>query len=744
MSGETSDVREPEPGEVFTWRPSRRQFVGAVSALAGAATLSGLAGSRGEVSAAAPASTGSVGAKEVFTLCEMCVWRCGVVAKVKDGRVVKLEGNPNHPHSRGVLCPRGQAGLALTYDPDRLKYPMMRVGERGSGRWRRVTWDEALQFVADQMQSIKQNFGPQAMIFSSTHNLVQTQFENLLTAFGSPNYGTQRSLCFNSMIVSNLFTFGIEEPARDYQDVRFILYTGRNLLEAISNSETQDLVAAVARGATVIVCDPRFTKTAAKAREWLPIRPGGDLALLLAMAQVIITERRYDAEFVQNHTVGFDDFAATVGQYTPEWAGARCDIPADTIRRLAREMANAAPHAFVHPNWRTSNFVNSFQAERMIAVLNALLGNWNAPGGLCESAGGEAEGLGGIPQPAYPPVTAQRLDGVPWKYPLVPLKLGVFQALRDAILTGQPYQARGWFVYRQNPAQSLPDRAKTLAAFNKVDLLVTIDVTMNDTAWYADVVLPEASYLERYDPLAVLDNKAFIRQPAVPALYESRSGLWMFRELGWRLGLGAFFNYADEEEYLRAQLAPLNVSLDEVKAKGFTPIPAAEQAPDPSVPVFNTPSGKIEIASSALKAGKFSPLPQWEEPPAPAAGQFFLLTGKVAQHTQSGTQNNVLLHDLYPENVLWIHSREAAKRGIAHGDNVLVESEVGKLVIQAHVTEGIRPDCVWTSQGFGHRSKALRTAFGAGGCDSDLHVTYTDPVSGGQALSQTFVRVSRA
>jgi thiosulfate reductase/polysulfide reductase chain A len=737
-------MSEPRIGDTFTWRPSRRQFLKAAGGMAAAVAVAGpMTNMFGQAQASAPRAAGSVGATEVFTLCEMCVWRCGITAKVKDGHIVKLDGNPYHPHSRGVLCPRGQAGLGLTYDPDRIKFPMMRVGQRGSGQWKRVTWEQALDYVAQQMLDLKQKFGPQAMIFSTTHNLIQNQFENLLNAYGSPNYGTQRSLCFNSMIASNMFTFGMEEPARDYQDVRYILYTGRNLLEAISNSETQDLVRAISNGATVVVCDPRFTKTAAKAREWLPIRPGGDLAFLLALAQVMVKEKRYDAEFVRRNTTGFEEFAASVMQCTPEWAVGKCDIPAETIRRVAREMANAAPHAFVHPNWRTSNFLNSFQAERMIAVLNALLGNWNKPGGLCDPGGGEGSGLGVIPQPAYPPISVQRLDGVPWKYPLVPLKLGVFQALRDAVLTGQPYQARGWFVYRQNPAQSLPERAKTIAAFNKLDLLVTIDVTMNDTAWYADVVLPEASYLERYDPLAVLDNKAFIRQPVVPAMYESRSGLWIFREIGWRLGLGPYFNYTDDESYLRAQLAPLNVSLEAMKTQGFAPIPV-EPADTSEELVFNTPSGKIEIASSALAAGKFDPLPKWEEPPAPAPGQFYLLAGKVAQHTQFATQNNAYLHDLFPENSLWIHPAEAAKRGISTGDNVLVESEVGKSVIKALVTERIRPDCVFTTQGFGHQSKALHTAFGVGGSDSDLHVSYIDPVSGGQALSQTFVKVGKA
>src|SRR5512136_969555 len=240
------------------------------------------------------------------TMCEMCVWRCGVLAKVVDGRVVKLEGNPDHPHSLGNLCPRGQSGLMNTYDPDRVLTPLIRVGKRGEGLFRKASWEEALDLVAGNMLSIKQKYGPEAVIFSSTHNLSQVQFENLLNAFGSPNYGTQRSLCFNAMIVSNLMTYGMEEPARKYDDLKYILLTGRNLMEAISTSETSALSEAIDRGAKVISLDPRFTKTAAKSSEWLPIRPGTDLAFHLALLNVIIGERLYNAAFVSNHTDGFD------------------------------------------------------------------------------------------------------------------------------------------------------------------------------------------------------------------------------------------------------------------------------------------------------------------------------------------------------------------------------------------------------------------------------------------------------
>ena len=188
------------------------------------------------------------------TLCEMCVWRCGVLAKVEEGRVVKLEGNPEHPHSKGKLCARGQSGLMNTYDPDRVLTPLVRVGKRGEGKFRKASWDEALDIVADHMLKIKDQYGPEAMVFSSTHNLSQVQFENLLNGFGSPNYGTQRSLCFNAMIVANMMTYGMEEPERIYdEDLEYIILTGRNLMEAISTSETTALSRAIVRGVTYMI-----------------------------------------------------------------------------------------------------------------------------------------------------------------------------------------------------------------------------------------------------------------------------------------------------------------------------------------------------------------------------------------------------------------------------------------------------------------------------------------------------------
>jgi thiosulfate reductase/polysulfide reductase chain A len=718
---------------------SRRDFLKASGAAAGAIAIGKfippmVAEAARESGALNAASNGNIP-----SICEMCVWRCGLLAKVENGRVVKLEGNPDHPHSNGKLCPRGQSGLMNTYDPDRVLTPLVRVGKRGEGKFRKASWDEALGIVADSMKRIKDKYGPEAMIFSATHNLSQPLFENLLNAFGSPNYGTQRSLCFNAMIVSNLMTYGMEEPARDYSRVKYIILTGRNLMEAISTSETSALSHAIDQGVKVIYLDPRFTKTAAKASEWLAIKPGTDLAFHLALLNVIIGEHLYNANFVSNYTDGFDKLESSITGYTPEWAAGITEVPADTIRRIAREFAAAAPYALAHNGWRTSNFINSFQTERAIAILNAIVGNWNVA--LLPAAGEETGILGAPPQPPYPRVSAQRLDGVPWKFPFVPLKIGVFQEMRDAVLSGTPYQAHGWFIARQNPALSLPDRGRTLQAMGKMDFIVTMDIIMNDTSWFSDIVLPEASYLERYDPFSIVGNKAFLRQPVIDPQGEAKSALWIYKQLGTLLGLGDYFQYKDEEDYLNQQLAPLNVSLANVRQKGYVDLP--DEGTDYSEPSWNTPSTKIEIYSSTLAQGNFPGVPQWEEPPAPPAGQFYLLTGKVAQFTQFGTQNNQYLHKYMDDPRLWINANIARSLNLADDDMVEVTSDAGKVHVHILATQAIRQDCVYLTPGFGHISKGLTTAYGVGASDSDLHLTYTDPVSGGQALSQTFVSVKK-
>ncbi len=729
----------PKSELFITSRLSRRNFLKLGAAAVGAFAVGQFIPPLVASAARQAGTLDANGSGYICTMCEMCVWRCGVRARVVEGRVVKLEGNPEHPHSKGKLCARGQSGLMNTYDPDRVLTPLIRVGKRGEGKFRQASWDEALETVAENMLAIKDKYGAEAMVFSSTHNLSQPLFENLLYGFGSPNYGTQRSLCFNAMIVANTITYGMEEPARDYSQLQYLILTGRNLTEAISTSETTDLVDSIARGAKVVYIDPRFTKTASKATEWLPVRPGTDLAFHLALINVIISEKLYDTSFVDQYTQGFEQVASAVTGYTPEWASTLTGVEAEDIRRIAQEFAGAGKYALAHNGWRTSNFINSFPTERAITILNALVGNWGTT--LFPAAGEGGGGLGSPPQPPYPRISAQRLDGVPWMYPFVPLKIGVFQQLRDSIVEGKPYEAHGWFISRQNPVLSLPDRSKTLEAFNKMDFIVTMDILVNDTDWFSDVILPEASYLERYDPLVPMGDQIFIRQPVIEPQGEAKSALWVFKELGTRLGLADFFQYTDEEDYINQQLAPTGITLEELRLQGSATVPSSGES---DIYQWSTPSGKIELYSAALQKDNFDPVPAWLEPPQPKAGEFYLLTGKVGQHTQMGTQNNQLLHKYQDVPRLWMAEEAAKSLGLKDWDMVEVTSPVGSVQVALEVTSAIRSDCVYLTPGFGHLSMALRTAYGVGASDSQLHVTYTDPISGGQALSQTFVSVKKA
>jgi thiosulfate reductase/polysulfide reductase chain A len=252
--------------------------------------------------------------------------------------------------------------------------------------------------------------------------------------------------------------------------------------------------------------------------------------------------------------------------------------------------------------------------------------------------------------------------------------------------------------------------------------------------------LPEASYLERFDPLLPLGDKAWIRQPVIEPQGEGKSALMIYKELGNRLGLEKYFQYTDEQDYLNQQLAPTGVSLEQVRMQGYVDLPVGET----DIYKWSTPSGKIELSSATLKAGKFDPVPVWQEPPVPKPGAFYLLTGKVGQHTQMGTQNNLLLHKYQDDPRLWMSPVSATALGLKDGDLVEATSEVGSVKIALQVTKAIRDDCVYLTPGFGHLSKGLTTAYGVGASDSALHVTYVDPISGGQALSQTFVTVKKA
>lgn len=321
-----------------------------------------------------------------YNYCDMCPWRCGVVVKTANGKVTKIDGNPKDPKSRGTLCARGQAGVSFLYDPDRLKQPLVRSGIRGEGKLRPASWNEALDQAAAQLRKISDAYGPESIAFFG-HTTGDFWFTDYLAqALGSPNAAKPNmSLCTSPREEASLITYGRSvgnhEPV-DWDQARCIVLIGTHIGEDARNTMMGDFANARARGAQVIVVDPRYSSAAMKADHWLPIKPGTDTALLLAWINVLISEGLYDKEYVQKWTTGFEQLAGHVKSMTPEWAAAITDLPAEQIRATARAMGRNLPQSVIVPGRHVTWYGNDTERMRAVYIVNALLGAVGRPGGL--------------------------------------------------------------------------------------------------------------------------------------------------------------------------------------------------------------------------------------------------------------------------------------------------------------------------------------------------------------------------
>jgi thiosulfate reductase / polysulfide reductase chain A len=684
---------------------------------------------------------------EIPTTCEMCVNKCSVIAVVEDGVIHKLNPNPANPRSRSMVCARGNAGLQQVYDSARLKKPLIRAGARGEGKWKPVTWDEAFDFAAQKLCTIKEKYGPQATIWSSTESFQEIFFKNLGLAFGSPNVERHPTLCLASVNLAYSLTFGTV-PTFDLANAKYIIMSGANRLESFITPDTMDLIeSAMEKKARLIYLDPRFTVTAAKADEWYPIKPGTDAAFILAMIHVIVAENRYDKEFVSTYTVGFDQLAEYVKPFTPDWAESETEIEANDIVRIAREFSDAAPRAVYYAGRRSSWYRDDFQMRRAQAILNAIVGNWDRQGGMVPN---QKIALGEFMFLPWDDPTATRIEDLDKNFPLAAKGDGIYLAMREKLLAGEPYPVKGWMVHKQDPMNALPEQAKTLRMIDQMDFIGVVDVQMSDTAWYADVVFPESTYLERQDPVEVLSGIVPVvvyRQPVIKPLHDTRTTLEIVQGLAKRLGLSQYFDYTiDQWVDAEVKELPLDAPLDHLKKHGVWVPPGGPKygftlTPDHR---FITKSGKIELFSERLQEAGYDPLPKYTTPPQPPAGQYRLIIGRRAYFTHANNTNNAWLNPFRPDNQLWIHPQSAKAAGVDDGETVEVASTVGTVKLKAHVTQEIRPDCVFMLHGYGKKSKWQRLVYDRGGSDAEVLETAWDNVSGGGAFHETFVKVRKA
>jgi thiosulfate reductase/polysulfide reductase chain A len=681
------------------------------------------------------------------TFCNGCGNRCGIFASVKNGRLWKIEGNPEANGNLGVICPKGHGYLHDLYNPHRLKGPLKRVEDH----FEPISWEQAYKEISEKINLILMDSGPQSIFWVNYPQSNHMYALRLMHALGSPHYFTHGSTCYTARNAGWVTTVG-ELPSNDLSNSRYIIIVGRNPAGGIDLGQVKRIVEAKEKGAKLVVVDPRHSETAILADEWLPIKPGTDLAFLLAMINVMVKEELYDREFVRGKTVGFQQLEDEIVNYPPEWAERVCEIPAKTIVRITREIAQAKPKALLHRGYHGafgSQYLNSFQTARALAIANSLLGNINREGGIYFPKSAQ---LGELqpkhPAPELPKVGKSDGTGVPGRYPLGSYGDGITHAIPELALRGE---LKAGFVYHNNPLRTNPNPKRVIAGYKKLDLLVAIDTVLSETASIAHYVLPESFYLERDEAVDTKHSgkraQVSIQQKVVNPMFDTRPGTQIIIELGKHLGVGKYFNFnIDEANHLR--LKPLGVTLEELRGKGVLFV--GEKWKE-SFNKLETPSGKVEIYSSTLEKLGFPPIPRWEEPlvsPDPKDPHSFrLLHGKQAIHTHSMTANQPYLMAIsrrYDLIRLWMNKERGKRLGLKDGDWVQIKSMVGEGRIRVRLTEGLHPSCVWLPSGYGIFSKHLKTAYDVGLSYNDFLPTYFDPTVGHSMSSEIVVQVSKA
>ncbi len=722
---------------------SRRRFLKITAEGLGAAAAARLPA----IASTAAADARTDGMVTVPTFCEMCFWRCGGIAHVRNGKLWKFEGNPRDPQSRGRLCPRGTGAVGAHFDPDRLQKPLVRRGERGKEAWTAVTWDEALTHVAERMRKIRAEHGAESIAMFN-HGIGVRFLQHVLKSFGCTNFaGPSFAQCRGPRDIGFSLTFGTglgsPEPT-DIENTECLVLVGSHLGENMHNSQVQEFARAIERNVPIIVVDPRFSVAASKAKYWLPIKPGTDMALLLAWMNVLVAEGRYDRAFVQEYGHGFDRFASEIASHTPEWAAAETGLDPSLIRATAREFADRRPASIVHPGRRVNWYGDDTQRSRAIALLNALLGNWGRKGGLFLQAGID---VAAYPLPKYPKSSKPKADNPGGeRYPFA--DEAVTTGIREATITGKPYPIKGWFVYSTNILQALPNQEETLRAIQALDLFVVVDTVPSDIAGYADVVLPESMFLERHDELLTGWGRRgwmALRQPVVDPPGEQKPGWWIAKQLAGKLGIGDCMPFHDMEEYLGYRVAKAGHDFARLKSEGIIMGPEEPTTVEEGLELeFDTPSGKVEFWSDQLEEKGFDPVPRYTRHPQAPEGHFRLITGRAPVHTFTRTQSNPLLSDLMRENEVWVNSATAERLGLENGAYVKLRNQDGAVSnrVRVKATQRIRPDTVYMVYGFGAGNPMLKGAYGRGASAAQLNTRYaTDPLMGGTSIHGNFVAI---
>ncbi len=687
--------------------------------------------------------------KIIFSICGMCSVHCPVQVNVQNGECTFIQGNPHVQGIKGALCVRGAAGLELVKDDQRPQFPMIRKAGRGEGRWLRVSWNEALDRVAEKISAIQAKHGKHSIIGSDGDGFFSDLYSAFFRGLSSPNYHTASDTNANNAARS-LFGFGSDAFVMDYRNSRHVVLQTRNVFESIDVKEVNDLLDGIEAGCKLSVIDIRATVTAGKADTFLMIRPGTDYALNLSVINVILNNQYYDKAFTEKWIGDLEALKSFVVPYTPQWAEKETGIKAEAIISLVADLSQAAPSVIWHPGRMTARYKDSFYVSRTAFIINALLGSIGATGGLALAVTPEKIHRKGLKKLSdlLPEASKDRADGVGSKYPVFDSRTGLLHKALAAVESGTPYPVQAYLSFGHDLLSEYPDPKALMKILDKLELLVSVTSGWNHTAWYSDVVLPVSSYLEQESILFQQNGlkPAFgVRQRCVDPWLDTMAEWEIIAGLSKRLGISplAFDKIQDIWKYQLQETGILAEDFEKTGMVELTNNPVYEKLNNV---VLKTSSQKIEIVNPEWEKAGIISLKPYEAGQPPKPGFFRLTVGGCAIHSHGQTINNKRLFSQMPENELWINELSAKGMNIEDGELVEVSASGYSGRIKARLSQFIHPEAVFMVDGFGRSIPAESRAFGKGVSSTALMsggLDRWDSAGGGLALQEHFVSVKK-
>jgi anaerobic selenocysteine-containing dehydrogenase len=644
----------------------------------------------------------------IKTNCRGCHGGCGVLVHVRDGTIIRIEGDPDFPTNHGSMCSKGLAFYQLVYHPDRVKYPLKRVGKKGEGKWERISWDEAFETIVNKLKQIIKENGAESIVLaqgtSREGEAFLARFGNLL---GTPNVMAAGHFCYLTRVGASLVTCG-NLPICDYDgDPKCVVVWGSNIFWTNPDEYTgENLCRVLAQGAKLIVVDPRLTYASSRADIWLQLRPGTDAALALGMLNVIINERLYDKEFVEKYTHGWDKFVERVNQYPVEKVAEITWVPADKIREAARLFAKTKP-ATIQWGISIEQNINCIDSDRLLIDLVAVTGNLDVKGGgmFFPAPKGQTISQFTYHKELSPEQNAKYIAGEAHKLchmiGLVPENY-----VYNAVLTGKPYPVRAILLQASNPVVTRPNAKMVYKALSQVEFLSVADFFLTPTAELADIFLPAATWLE-----ADYTGGFFFRwgylwpRKKIVQIGECKSDFEIWNELGRRMGQKQWGkNYIEDLDQI---LAPSGLTWADVRDKPY--LRGEVKYRKYLDKGFSTPTRKFELYCTIFEKWGYDPLPTYKEvPESPVSNPelakqypYILITGpRSPVFFHSEHRMIPWLRECHPDPMIDIHPDTAKKHGIKEGDWVYIETPRGRIKQRARMLPEMHPQVVCIQHGW--------------------------------------------